>query len=234
MSRIRAIVFDLDDTLIDTAGQLLEPAHVEAATAMIAAGLTGTIEAVTERRIELGRAHPGQSVDLLTAQSFGCTDPEVPRAGHDAFYRRTVTRLDPFPEAPAVLDALAPGRRLFLVTVGDPETQRSKVVLTGLERHFEAIRYVDIAAPDKLPAIRGLLSGVDPASAVVVGDRIDGELEAGRRLGCWTVRVDRGEGRWLLPSNPFQQPHYTIPGVEALPAVVADIEVSEADPSPRG
>ena len=224
MPTIQAIVFDLDDTLIDTAGQLLEPAHVEAATAMIRAGLVGSIERVAERRIELGRAHPGQSVDLLTAQSFGCTDPEVARAGHDAFYRRTVTRLDPFHEAPAVLEALAPGRRLFLVTVGDPQTQRTKVELTGLGHHFADLRYVDIAAPDKLPAIRELLVGIDPARAAVVGDRIDGELEAGRRLGCWTVRVDRGEGRWLQPANRFQQPHYTIPGVEALPPVIADIE----------
>ena len=230
MSRIQAIVFDLDDTLIDTAGLLLEPAHVEAAAAMIQAGLAGSLEEVAGRRIELGRAHPGQSVDQATAQAFGCTDPAVVRAGHDAFYRRTVTRLDPFAEAPAVLDSLAPGRRLFLVTVGHPPTQRKKVELTGLERHFDAIRYVDIAAPDKLPAIRELLAdaGIEPGGAVVVGDRIDGELEAGRRLGCWTVRVDRGEGRWLRPSNRFQQPHYTIPGVEALPALIEDVEEAAA------
>ena len=234
MPTIQALIFDLDDTLIDTAGQLLEPAHIEAATAMIQAGLAGSIEDVSQRRIELGRAHPGQSVDLLTAQSFGCTDPEEARAGHDAFYRRTVTRLDPFPEAPAILEALAPDRRLFLVTVGHPATQQTKVELTGLARHFEAIRYVDIAAPDKQPAIAELLTGIDPARAVVVGDRIDGELEAGRRLGCWTVRVDRGEGRWLRPKNPFQQPHYTIPGVEALPAILADIELGDGDPSPQG
>jgi len=224
MPQIRAIVFDLDDTLIDTAGQLLEPAHVEAATAMIAAGLPGTIEEVARRRIELGRANPGQSVDLLTARAFGCGDPAVARAGHDAFYNRAVTKLDPFAEAPAVLDELRVGRRLFLVTVGHPATQRRKVELTGLERWFDALRYVDIATPDKLPAIRELLEGTPPEASVVVGDRIDGELEAGRRLGCWTVRIDRGEGRWLRPANPHQQPHYTVPGIEALPSVVSDLE----------
>ena len=39
VSEIRHLIFDLDDTLFDTFGQLVKPAFLEASAAMIAAGL---------------------------------------------------------------------------------------------------------------------------------------------------------------------------------------------------
>ncbi|MDP7111850.1 MAG: HAD family hydrolase [Myxococcota bacterium] len=233
MQRISAVVFDLDDTLIDTTGQLLAPAHADAAAAMITAGLPGTIEDVARKRMDVARAHPGESVDLLVARLFGCTDQAIVVAGHKAFYERRVGRLEAFEDAEPVLRVLLEeGRRLFLLTTGHPPTQRKKVELAGLGAWFERMVFVDINTSNKETALAELLAdgGLEPSAVVVVGDRIDREIAAARKLGCWAVRVDHGEGRHASPDNPRQQPHYTIPGVQAVPAVLEDIEASPVRP----
>jgi len=231
-SRIRGLVFDLDDTLIDTSGQLIGPAHDEAAQAMIAAGLPGTLEEVATLRRNLARAHPGESVDLMVARSLGCEDLAIVEAGHRAFYQRRVSTLDPLPGVPELLAELRTSYRLFLVTVGHPPTQQRKVDLAGLVDSFDGVRYVDILEPDKLPAIAGLLSedSLRPEEVVVVGDRVDGEIRAARELGCWAVRVARGEGQWAQSPSPIHQPHYTVPDVTALPAVLEDIQLGDESP----
>lgn len=226
MTRIRAVVFDLDDTLVDTTGQLLEPAHADAAAAMIAAGLPGTVQEVAQARIDLARAHPDQSVDRLVAHRYGCEDDAVVIAGHRAFYERRVRKLDPFPDATRVLSELgAAGVLRLLVTAGHPPTQRQKLALAGLEELIDAVHIVDYSEPDKQAAIAELLDahGLAPEETVVIGDRVDREIAAARRLGCWAVRVAHGEGQWAQPANPEEQPHYTVPGIEALAAVLEDL-----------
>lgn len=224
---IKAVVLDLDDTLIDTTSQLVGPAHTEAAAAMIAAGLSGGLEEVARKRLALARAHPRESVDALVASYFGCDDVAVVRAGHDAFYNRKVTHLEPFEDSIPVLQELGSrGTQRLLLTVGHPGTQRQKIELAGLGPHVDEVVIVDSREPDKEPALVRLLVGrsLDPTSVVVIGDRIDREIAAARRLGCWAVRVDHGEGRFARPASPEEQPHYTVPGIGALPAVIHDIE----------
>lgn len=228
---VSAVVFDLDDTLIDTTGQLLEPAHREAAAAMIAAGLSATLPEVAEKRMDFNRAEPGCDVDRRVAVYFAATDPEkVARAGHDAFYRRTVRRLEPIEGAVDVLAALA--CRRFLLTSGDADTQLRKLALAGLETHFEEVVCVPPRAA-KEAALRDLLArhGLVAHEVVVIGDRLDNEIAAARAVGAWGVRVAAGEGSWAEPRGAAEQPHYTVPSVEALPAVLEDIGTRAGGPA---
>ena len=229
---IRAVVFDLDDTLIDTTGQLVVPAHTEAAAAMIAAGLPGSLEEVARKRIDLARAHPREPVDVLLARFYGVTDPEIIAAGHKAFYNRTVRALVPFEDAIAVLESLASdGIVRLCVTAGHPATQQQKLELSGLAPHLDSVCVVP-PSDDKEDAIAAVLRAHDlaPTETVVIGDRVDREIAAARRLGCWAVRVDHGEGRFARPEGPHEQAHYTVPGVIALRAVIDDIEDSATRP----
>ncbi len=221
---IRAIVFDLDDTLIDTTGQLVLPAHQEAAAAMIAAGLEASLDAVAEKRLDFARAAPLQEVDLRVAAHFGAKDvAAVAAAGHQAYFGRRVRSLSPWPFVEEVLQALS-DRALYLVTAGFERTQRTKIELCDLARHFDGIEVVPVGG-DKGVAMAKLVDGVPFDQCMAVGDRLDSEIEAARRLGMWAVRVAAGEGQYAIPQGPHQQPHYTIPSVEALPAVLADLEV---------
>ncbi len=231
---IQAVVLDLDDTLFDTSGTLIGPANREAAAAMIGAGLPGTIESVAQRRMALSRAHPGDDPDELTVRSFGLDGrDDVAAAGREAFYSRTVRSIEPFPETLGVLEALTAAVDLCLLTTGAPPTQQRKVELLGIEDFFAEIVLVDIATENKLAALAALQArrGWQAAGVVVVGDRIDREIEAGRRLGMWTVRMAHGEGRHMAPTGPEQQAHYTIDRLDGLPHVLEDIVATGDSPA---
>jgi FMN phosphatase YigB (HAD superfamily) len=230
---IRAVVLDLDDTLFDTSGTLLEPANRDAAAAMIGAGLPGTVESVAQRRLQFGRSHPGDDADALTARSFGLENrPEIAAAGRMAFYNRTVRSIQPFPDTIPVLTDLSQRFDLFLLTVGAPRTQQRKIELLGIEEYFAEVVLVDIVMDTKYEALASLAGrhGLEHERIVVVGDRIDREIDAGRRLGMWTVRMAHGEGKHLRPSGPSQQAHYTIERLDGLPHVLADIVASGESP----
>ncbi len=227
---IRAVVFDLDDTLIDTTGLLVAPAHREAAAAMIAAGLEASLEEVAEKRIDFAKAAPVEQVDLRVAAFFGAGE-EVAAAGHRAYFGRSVAELEPFSFVPAVMEALSE-RTLLLVTAGFEATQRKKLELAGLVDYFDAAEVVPVGGDKGVVIARLLREREIPVEAtVVVGDKVDGEIEAGRRLGAWTVRVAYGEGAAGVPQGPLQRPHYTVPSIEALPAVIEDIEGSGDGPN---
>jgi putative hydrolase of the HAD superfamily len=226
---IRAVVFDLDDTLIDTTGQLVLPAHQEAAAAMIAVGLEASVRDVAEKRMDFAKAAPVEEIDLRVASFFGAKDVSaVAAAGHAAYFGRTVRSLSAWPFVGAALDGLA-GRRRCLVTSGFEATQRKKIELAGLEAYFDAIEVVPVGE-DKGPALARVVGAIAPEECVAIGDRLDREIQAARQLGMWAVRVAAGEGQYASPQNAWQRPHYTVPSVEALGAVIEDIEESGAAP----
>lgn len=232
--RFDAIVFDLDDTLLDTTAQLMEPAHREAAAAMVAAGLPGEVEALLLLRLELQRAHPSEDTNELAAAAHGLPkDHASVEAGRSTYFRRRIDALEPFPWTLPVLDALRGRTRLLLLTVGDPGTQRTKIRLLGIGSYFEDVVVLLPDAGDKRAGLRALLRHhrLEAARVVVVGDRLDREISAGRSIGAWTVRVAHGEGGGAAPGSPEEQPHYTVSSIEALPAVLDDIEQSEERPA---
>ena len=81
---MRAVVFDLDDTLFDTFGQCVVAAHREAARAMVAAGLRADEETVVARRLRL--AGIDEDLDAAVSRMFPCDDPSrAAEAGRRAF-----------------------------------------------------------------------------------------------------------------------------------------------------
>ena len=73
MAGIRAVVFDLDDTLYDCSGELVESARRRAAAAMVRAGLPCTEEEAYSVQAEL-EAEFGPKFDVFQriAQRYSC------------------------------------------------------------------------------------------------------------------------------------------------------------------
>lgn len=222
----RALLFDLDDTLFDCHGQLVRPAHEEAVAAMIAAGLPAGPEEALGRRLALFAERPREDVNRLLAEAYGAPRPEVIEAGYDAFHRREVGPIEPFPGVHETLAALGARWRLFLVTSGDPATQRRKIDRLRLADAFEAIALVDPARGEtKEDAFRRILeeTRLAPAACVAVGNRIDSEIRAGRSLGLGTVWLRHGEYAHVEPEDPAETPDRIIDAFGDLPGALESL-----------
>jgi len=171
------VVFDLDDTLIDTRNVLLPLALKRVADA------TG---------IPLDRLDArGKRIDEVLAGVKDLT-PGQREAAAKAWYRPDVPPLTPFPGAREVIESLRGRVRLVLLTRGDPTRQRRKIEQCGLGPLFDEIVIRPIEAPgSKRDDLVALLArhGIGASRCGVIGDDDRDELKHARELGCLAIRV---------------------------------------------
>jgi len=171
------IVFDLDDTLIDTRNVLLPLALKRVADA------TG---------IPLARLDPrGKKIEEVLRGIEGVTQRQREVAA-EAWYRPDVPPLTPLPGAREVLEALRGRVRLVLLTRGAPERQKRKIAQCGLGPLFDEIVIRPIEAPgSKRDDLEALLARhrIGPSRCGVIGDDDRDELKHARELGCIAIKV---------------------------------------------
>jgi putative hydrolase of the HAD superfamily len=217
----RAILFDLDDTLIRAYG------GAEAAWLAVAHELADELAPLAPREVadaigafarnfwadperhRLWRVRLWDARREIVAICFkrlaksGCPVPpaEVARLLADRFSANRDDQMRLFPDAHNVIDALkARGMRLALVTNGAAKDQRAKIERFDLARRFDHIQIEGehgFGKPDErayLHALRQL--GVDARDAWMVGDNLEWEVVGPQRLGIFAIWFD-GEGKGL-------------------------------------
>jgi len=207
----RAVIFDLDDTLMDTSGLLLRPAWREACLAMIHAGLASEIERAEALRDTLDpRADSFEGLVDACGIRPGYRLESVLDAGRRAFYCRDLkSPIAPYPQAKPLLTRMRIHSRLYLVTSGWPETQRQKIDRLGIRAYFDRIIVVEIGTNQTKKDVFEELGGA-PGRYLVVGDRIDREIRAGNELGMTTCRVRGGEYGHLEACDEWERPDYAV------------------------
>jgi FMN phosphatase YigB (HAD superfamily) len=221
---IRCVIFDLDDTLYDCFGQRVRAAHRYAAEAMVKAGLSANAEAVYRDRMRAFRQDPMlRYIDGEITRQFGAETPEaISRVAREAYFNCPVGKLTLFAGSLPLLRFLAKrGVRNFIVSFGEPKTQRAKVKALGLDREpsVEKIYYADRNnVLTKEVAFRKIQkqTGLPPDEILVVGDRPAREIRAGRELGMHTVRVRHGEFKSQKPVGPEEEPDYVIRSISEV------------------
>ncbi len=221
---ITTVIFDLDDTLYDCYGQRVVAAHRHAAEAMVAAGLPAEVDAVLKLRLEAFKTDPRLShIDAEICRRFGV--PETARErliqiARQAFFTLPVTTLTLFPGSRRVLDELKKrGVRIFVVSFGDPDTQRAKAAALGLDRDpaVERLFFADPAGlVTKEGVFRSILRNVepDPHRVLVVGDRPSSEIRAGNILGMHTARLHHGEFASLKPVGAEERARFKLRAID--------------------
>lgn len=220
---IKAIFFDLDDTLMDTYGQLVLKAHKEACQAMIEAGLNIALDELYNKRLELIKHYPRQEINELLANHYNHSQEQIIQAGFNSYYNTDVGGIKTFPGVPSLLNTLKNCFELFLVTTGSPRTQKMKVQELQIASFFKDLYYVNMAANEsKKEAFEYLFENHDlqPQVVLVVGDRVNNEISIANQLGCSTVWMKHGEFSHIQPESEHEKPDYTIGNINELLEIV--------------
>jgi putative hydrolase of the HAD superfamily len=197
---IRAIVFDLDNTLTDF--MRMKEASIQAAIdGMIDAGLQKPRDEVRQRvqAIYDERGLEFQRVfDELLEREFGGVDPKILASGIVAYRRARASGLVLYPHVQMTLLELAK-RGIKLGVVSD--APRFQVWLRlcdlGLQHVFDTVVTFDDTGERKPAAapFREVLRrlGVEPAESLMIGDWAERDVVGAKSLGMTTVFARYGD-----------------------------------------
>jgi putative hydrolase of the HAD superfamily len=217
---MRALLVDLDDTLLDYTGGVDE-CWLEACAAVAAPG--GMDPALLSAAIararrwfwsDVGR-HRRERTDMLGAWrkiaahalgEFGASDEALAAAIALDFAERRWKRMELFAGVPETLGRLRErGVALALVTNGDRTHQRRKIEQHDLARFFDVILIegeFGAGKPDEA-VYRHVLAalGVTAREAWMVGDNLEWDVAGPQRLGLRGIWVDV-QGQGLPAASP--------------------------------
>jgi putative hydrolase of the HAD superfamily len=240
----RAILFDMDDTLVQAYGRAdetwlaiaaefaaelapLSPVELSQAVSRFARDFWADAERHRFWRLQLGAARREVVVGALAALAQAGHRVPAAEVGHRLADRFTAHREENaalFPDAHAVVDAFrARGVRLALVTNGASDLQRAKIQRFDLARRFDHIQIEgehEFGKPDErayLHAMRTL--EVEARDTWMVGDHLEWEVAAPQRLGIYAIWCDTiGKG---LPAESAIRPDRIIRSLSELLATPA-------------
>lgn len=197
---IRAIVFDLDNTLTDFM-RMKEAAITAAIDGMIDAGFRLS---ATELRERVASVYDEKGLefqrvfDELLQREFGEVDPKILASGIVAYRRARESALVLYPHAQMTLLELAKrGIRLGVVSDAPRLQVWLRLCGLGLQHVFDAVVTFDDTgerkpAPAPFREVLRLL-GVEPREAMMIGDWAERDVVGAKSLGMKTVFARYGD-----------------------------------------
>ena len=237
MRKIKAILFDLDDTLFDCCGLLAEAARRRAAKAMVEAGLPLSEQEAYQQQLELAERHgPRYDVFDAMAQQHGMPS-SLAEVALAAYNSEQVGDIEPFADVPETLaDLRADGYKLLLYTSGVYARQKTKIEILDLAQHFDEILINDVETGHaREDCFLDLLAAhhLEPEEVVCVGDRIQSEIKTANSLGMHTVRMRHGRFKDLAPKTDLEEPDHAIAHVSELRQVLRVVNRRNKGGEPR-
>lgn len=222
MTAPKAILFDLDDTMLDMYGAM--HSSWQEICAEVAPGLGGDAASLREaiRResaifwadeeaVAGYRVRPLDSrthIVHLALLSEGLDDARAAEIAGRSL-RAYLERIAPFADTIETLEALrSRGYRLGMVTNGSSDTQREKIARWELEQYFDEIvieSEFGRGKPDPAVFAQALSgTGAAPHEAWMVGDNLYADIGGARGAGIHSVWIHRE--RLEFPEDPPAHP----------------------------
>jgi putative hydrolase of the HAD superfamily len=224
----RAVLLDLDDTILDDSGGLISSwraachAHCSSMDGLDPDVVFNAIDRTREwywsdperhraGRLELAWAR-GEVVRLALVE-IGIADDDLARRIGETYHSLRDEAIKPFDDAVATVEWLrVQGCKLALLTNGGSAGQRLKIDRFALAPLFDAILIegeVGFGKPDPRIYIQALAALDVPATeAWMVGDNLEWDVAGPQREGIAGIWIDaRGRG---IPAGHAVQPHRII------------------------
>lgn len=216
---IKAVIFDLDDTLYDEfqyVDQAFENTAVYLAHRL---GMPGRKEEFHRRMLELTEKNGrGKVFDLLCEE----TGTGIPISELVQAYRSTRPVLKLYPDAERLLQSLEGMKvKTGLITDGCGRVQHEKIAALGLDGRLDSVIVTDdfglckpqVEVYEK--CLRAL--GCAPGEAAYVGDNPRKDFAGAKTLGMKTFRIIREKGMYMkLQAEPGWEAEYNIQSLTEL------------------
>ena len=214
MSNIKAIAFDLDDTLLDTTRLIVPQAATAACLQLIKAGLTLDLDKCMKLRQELAKSMSHKEIFPYIALHYGVNSTQAIQSAIKCFYKPEVPKnLAPFQDALANILELKSHYSIYLVTSGDFETQTKKIHSMKIEHLFQDIYIVDsLKNEKKTNAFLKIITKqkIMPAELLSFGNRLSSEIRDAKKIGAMTCYFAYGEHFGEIPKISEDYPDFTI------------------------
>jgi putative hydrolase of the HAD superfamily len=203
--KFKLIIFDLDDTLIDSFGSCLPLKMKLALRGMVSAGLKiNDFDKSYKRLLELNETRVNGTEALKSFLHEINAGDNFLEIGRDCYYGKSEENyeINPLPNTLTVLAELSKNHVLALVTFGNEEEQWEKINGAGINPDwFEEIQVTQNY--DKCENYKKLMEkfGYSPQEIVVVGDKVDSDLIPAKKLGMIAVHMRWGRGKLLKPKE---------------------------------
>ncbi|XP_008302999.1 N-acylneuraminate-9-phosphatase [Stegastes partitus] len=238
---VKAILFDLDNTLIETrragAVAIQKTSELLKTTLGLDDDTICSICNKFKKKLFLESFDPsaGRSIDDVRVRHWeesikealgSCSPPSLAAQCYYLWKNSRLEILSLSPEVCNLLKQLRSRHKLLLLTNGDTQTQREKVQAVRCEEFFDAIVIGGEHAEQKpFVSIFTLcfnMLEVEAQDCVMVGDSLDTDIQGGfnARVRA-TVWINSAEG---TVSDGSVKPDYTIPTVLDLPGVLAQLQ----------
>ncbi len=197
---IKAIIFDIDNTLIDFMS-MKRAASAAAARAMIEAGLHAAPENLSEKLFAFYLEHGIESDDAFEEylkQEHNAVNYRILAAAVNAYLKEKYLRLKPYPGVVETLRELKrQGYKLGVVSDGVRLKAWMRLNEAGLDSYFDAVVTYDDTGKRK-PAKEPFLLicdqlDVKPEECLMLGDWPERDVQGGRLAGMKTCLAKYGQ-----------------------------------------
>lgn len=223
----KAIIFDLDDTLLDSSEQLIPQTLRKVFGILQKHQLPITWEEFHLKRKDFFEKNGRGSFFQSLLSDFDSIHQQLREKVKEEIYS-----LYYFPEIPPtlrpiggavdLLNDLHGKIDLYLVTSGNFAAQNEKVDQLKIRKYFKQIFCVEKENSQSKQAIflqiiknRNCLA----KDVLCVGNRIDNELLAGKKVGCDTCLFRHGEYQHLIPIFDEEKPDFVIQSINEVKSI---------------
>lgn len=216
-------IFDLDDTLLDTSGELIPLVAHRVCEFLVEKKIYSNLKETNEAWLDKKNQWAGQIlIQKLVEEKIapGVQRDQWIQEAYQIFRTPQIpNKLSLLPGAQEILTRVSQYIPLFLVTQGDIPTQMKKVKTLGISDYFRHIYYVDpLRGENKSQAFQSILLQFHftPERVLSIGNRLDNEIELSNKLGMQTCYLPYGEHCMEVAQTNEQEPDYIIQDLAGL------------------